>query len=65
MGYYEVQSATISCDYPESIDLNEAIAMFADALFKEGYLNVSTKYNKETGELYRELSISANKKIFN
>ena len=49
----------------EVFELNEAIAMFAKSLWEEGFLNVSVKYDKETGEIFRELSINANKKIYN
>lgn len=65
MGHYTVQTSTISCDYPENVELNDAIAMFAKSLWEEGFLNVSVKYDKETGEIFRELSINANKKIYN
>lgn len=64
MESYKVQTATISCDYPENVELNKAIAMFAKSLWEEGFLNISTKYDKETGEIFRELSISANRNIY-
>lgn len=64
MRSYKIQSATICCNYSEDIELNEAIAMFADVLWKEGFLNISTKYDKETGKIFRELSIDANKKNY-
>lgn len=64
MGSYKVQTATISCNYSEDVGLNEAIAMFAESLWEEGFLNVAIKYDKETGEIFRELSISANKNIY-
>lgn len=64
MNSYKVQTSTISCEYPENVELNKAIAMFAKSLWEEGFLNVSIKYNKETGEIFRELSINANKKIY-
>lgn len=64
MGSYKVETATISCNYSEDVELNEAIAMFAKSLWEEGFLNVSTKYDKETGEIFRELSINANKKVY-
>lgn len=65
MGSYKVETATISCDYPEDVKLNEAIAMFANSLWEEGFLNIATKYDKETGKIFRELSISANKNVYN
>ena len=64
MGSYTVQTSTISCNYSEDVELNEAIAMFAKALWEEGFLNVSVKYDKETGKIFRELSINANKKNY-
>ena len=32
MGSYKVQTATISCDYSEDVELNEASARFAKYL---------------------------------
>lgn len=63
MGYYEKQITTISCDYPEYIEINEALAMFAKSLWEEGYINILTKYDKETGLIIRDLSIEASKNI--
>lgn len=32
------------------------LADFAQALFEDGLIQLSTRYDKETGEIYKELS---------
>ena len=62
MGSYVIKTCTVSASFDEEVSLNSALSDFSKMLFEEGFVNVQTLYNKETGRLYRELSISANKK---
>jgi hypothetical protein len=61
MGILTKTSYDIECKYNEEIDLTTALEEFGKFLFKEGFIEVHTSYDKETGQLYRKLSISANK----
>ena len=42
--------------FDENDKLSEMLANFAQELFEEGLIKISTRYNKETGEIYKELS---------
>lgn len=64
MGSYTIETATIINRYTEETSINDALAMFADTLFREGFLKVSTKYDKDSGHTYRELSIRASKEVY-
>lgn len=61
MKSYIIKSYTVSQKYSEDISLNDSLALFADLLFKEGFININTLYDKETGKLYRKLSIDVSK----
>lgn len=50
----EIVTATQKFD--ENDKLNEMIADFAQGLFEEGLIKISTGYDKETGKIYKELS---------
>ena len=62
MESYVLNTSTISASFDEEVDLNQALSDFSKVLFEEGFVNVQTLYDKETGRLYRKLSISVNKK---
>lgn len=50
----EILTATQKFD--ENDKLNEMLAEFAKELFEEGLITLSTRYDKETGKIYKELS---------
>ena len=50
--------------FDEETELSDALSDFGKMLFKMGCVNVHTLYDKETGRLYRKLSISVNKKEY-
>lgn len=62
MESYVLNTSTISASFDAKVTLNSALADFSKLLFEEGFVNVQTLYDKETGRLYRKLSISVNKK---
>lgn len=62
MESYVLNTSTISASFDEEVDLNRALSDFSKVLFEEGFVDVRTFYDKETGRLYRKLSISVNKK---
>ena len=64
MNAYTIKSYNVECNYSEDKTLNESLKEFADFLFKEGLIDVNTLYDKETGELFRRLSIDVNKKVY-
>ena len=64
MGAFTIKSYNVECMFDEDKSLNTALAEFADCLFKEGFINVNTLYDKDTGEIYRKLSIDVNKKEY-
>ena len=64
MGSYTIKSYNVECNYSEDKTLNDAFKEFADFLFKEGFINVNTLYDKESGQIYRKLSIDVNKKEY-
>lgn len=61
MNSYTIKSYTVSQEYYEDISLNDALSLFADLLFKEGFININTLYDKESGKIYRKLSIDVSK----
>ena len=50
----EISTATQK--FGENDKLSEMLAVFAQGLFEEGLIQLSTRYNKETGKIYKELS---------
>lgn len=50
----EIITATQRFD--ENDKLSEMLADFAQELFEEGLIKISTRYDKETGKIYKELS---------
>ena len=56
MGSYTREIITATQKFDENDKLNEMLADFAQELFEEGLITISTCYDKETGEIYKELS---------
>ena len=50
----EISTATQK--FGENDKLSEMLAEFAQGLFEEGLIKISTNYDKETGTIYKELS---------
>ena len=50
----EIITATQRFD--ENDKLSKMLAVFAQELFEEGLIKISTRYDKDTGEIYKELS---------
>ena len=47
---------TVTQKFDENDKLSEMLADFAQELFKERLIKISTRYDKETGKIYKELS---------
>ena len=47
---------TATQKFGENAKLSTMLADFAQALFEKGLIQLSTRYDKETGEIYKELS---------
>lgn len=56
MGTYTRQIITATQKFDENAKLSEMLVDFAQELFEEGLIKISTRYDKETGEIYKELS---------
>lgn len=56
MGSYTREIITATQKFDENAKLSEMLADFAKELFAEGLIKLSTLYDKETGEIYKELS---------
>ena len=56
MGSYTREIVTATQRFGENDKLSEMLAEFAQELFEEGLIQLSTRYDKETGEIYKELS---------
>lgn len=52
----------MSMDYWEDESLNDALKDFVDKMFQEDFITVQTMYDKETGKLFRRLSVNVSKK---
>lgn len=57
MGSYTREILTATQKFDENAKLSEMLADFAKELFEEGLIKISTRYDKETGEIYKELSV--------
>lgn len=55
MESYTRETLTATQQFGENDKLNEMLAEFAQGLFEEGLIQLSTRYDKETGEIYKEL----------
>ena len=56
MGSFTREIIIATQKFGENDKLNEMLAEFAQGLFEEGLIQLSTRYDKETGEIYKELS---------
>jgi hypothetical protein len=54
---------TATQKFGENTKLNTMLADFAQALFEDGLIQLSTRYDKETGEIYNELSAKLMREI--
>ena len=50
------ETLTATQHFEENAKLSEMLAEFAQGLFEEGLIQLSTRYDKETGNVYKELS---------
>ena len=55
MGSFTREIITATQRFNENDKLNEMLANFAQELFEEGLIKISTRYDKETGKIYKEL----------
>ena len=56
MESYTREIITATQKFDENDKLSEMLADFAQELFEEGLIKISTNYDKETGKIYKELS---------
>lgn len=56
MKSYTREIITANQQFEENAKLSEILTIFAQGLFEEGLIKISTRYDKETGEIYKELS---------
>ena len=56
MGSYTREILTAAQRFNENDKLSEMLAEFAQELFEDGLIKISTRYDKDTGEIYKELS---------
>lgn len=55
MESYTREIITANQQFEENAKLSEILTIFAQGLFEEGLIKISTGYDKETGKLYKEL----------
>lgn len=55
MESYTREISTATQKFGENDKLSEMLAEFAQGLFEEGLIQLSTRYDKETGKIYKEL----------
>ena len=56
MESYTREFITTTRKFNENDKLSEMLAEFAQELFEEGLIQLSTRYDKETSNIYKELS---------
>ena len=56
MESYTREILTAAQRFDENAKLSEMLAEFAQELFEDGLIKISTRYDKETGKIYKELS---------
>ena len=56
MGSFTREILTATQKFDENDKLSEMLAEFAQELFEDGLIKISTRYDKDTGEIYKELS---------
>ena len=64
MGKYTIHNYTVSQDYKENMSLDEILSHFARVLFNENFITINTLYDKESGELFKRLSVSISKEEY-
>ena len=55
MESYTREISTATQKFGENDKLSEMLAKFAQGLFEEGLIQLSTRYDKVTGEIYKVL----------
>lgn len=55
MGSFTREVLTATQKFGENDKLSEMLADFAQGLFEDGLIKISTRYDKDTGEIYKEL----------
>ena len=55
MGSFTRETLTATQKFDENDKLSEMLADFAQGLFEDGLIKISTRYDKDTGEIYKEL----------
>lgn len=55
MGSFTREVLTATQKFGENDKLSEMLADFAQGLFEDGLVKISTRYDKDTGEIYKEL----------
>lgn len=63
MKTYSINSYDVNCTYDCCNEMDNCLLDFAKILFKEGFISVSTVYDKESDAMKYEYTISANKKM--
>ena len=63
MESYTREIITASQKFEENAKLSEMLADFAKELFEEGLIKISTSYDKDTGEIYKELSVKLMREV--
>ena len=56
MESYTREIITATQNFDENDKLSEMLATFAQELFEEGLIKISTRYDKESGEIFKTLS---------
>lgn len=56
MESYTREIITASQRYPENTKISEMLTGFAKSLFEEALIKISTRYDAETGKVYKQLS---------
>ena len=57
MESYTREILTATQKFGENDKLSEMLADFAQGLFEDGLIKISTRYDKDTGEIYKELRV--------
>lgn len=55
MGSFTREVLTATQKFGENDKLSEMLADLAQGLFEDGLIKISTRYDKDTGEIYKEL----------
>lgn len=63
MGSFTREILTATQKFGENDKLSEMLAEFAKSLFEDELIKISTHYDKETGEIYKELSATLMREV--